>query len=402
MIDEVELSSKHKGDILEKNVEFLFNNAGFKTSRNIKISSYEIDVLAEIGNRRIIIECKNYQSSSITVRNIIHQWSSKNTIIKSHKVVIVISGIEIAERDRALAKELLITIWDDTDLSRLFVLSNKGEEKLRLKLLEDIDVQSLSIAEINHYDIVFELFKESFNWQKINSTVLKYSKLYKILKEHIITNLNLEGADVHKLKCHADLFEKIRYDEIREKGSHQYRPDYIWDKIKLQLKNDDGGLNNIDIESSELYINYMNELEEYWDGLRELFMSDSIQDLSSKIYARLELFKVDYETFMLHFGIDNFQRSVKIYGEEGFYFLEVVSISDKDADTLDWIFAGEHLKKKLLENAGPNRFVWFFSSTDDLRDRICRLVIDFWGFSDVVNVIDREILTRIESFEKRR
>ena len=72
-----ENTSKEKGDALEKNVEFLFKSARFKTSRNKKVVKYEVDVLAEIGDRKIVIECKNYQGSNLTIRNLIRRRKLK-------------------------------------------------------------------------------------------------------------------------------------------------------------------------------------------------------------------------------------------------------------------------------------------------------------------------------------
>lgn len=93
-------TTKEIGDVLEKNVEYLFKVAGFITQRNIRLANYQIDVLAKFGDRQIVIECKNYQNSNLTVRNIIHQWHSKNEIIKANKILLVIYGVSIKNNDR--------------------------------------------------------------------------------------------------------------------------------------------------------------------------------------------------------------------------------------------------------------------------------------------------------------
>ena len=120
-------TTRDRGDSLEKAIEHIFNIAGFNTKRGTFITKYEIDVLAEIGDRKIIIECKNYQNSNLTIRNIIHQWNSKNEIIQAHKIIIALAGLKIKDSDYELANQFDIELWSQEDITEflLYLLYKK-------------------------------------------------------------------------------------------------------------------------------------------------------------------------------------------------------------------------------------------------------------------------------------
>ena len=90
-----------EGTLLERDVNRLFSLLGFKVENNVKIKGYEIDIYAISGNQKIIIECKQRdKSKSLDMRNLIHQWSSKNSIIGASKIILITYGIKIAHSHR--------------------------------------------------------------------------------------------------------------------------------------------------------------------------------------------------------------------------------------------------------------------------------------------------------------
>ena len=105
--------AKERGDSLELAIEHIFKVANFQTERNVFIAKYEIDVKATIGDRTIVIECKNYQDSNMTIRNLIHQWNSKNQLIGAHKIILVLAGLKIKETDLALATEFDMELFPE-------------------------------------------------------------------------------------------------------------------------------------------------------------------------------------------------------------------------------------------------------------------------------------------------
>ena len=52
----------------------------------------------------------------MTIRNLIHQWNSKNQLIGAHKIILVLAGLKIKETDLALASEFDMEIWDQEDI----------------------------------------------------------------------------------------------------------------------------------------------------------------------------------------------------------------------------------------------------------------------------------------------
>lgn len=50
-----------------------FFDAWIESSKNVRIDGYEIDVLISYKNRKIAVECKQYERSQIVVRNLIYQ-----------------------------------------------------------------------------------------------------------------------------------------------------------------------------------------------------------------------------------------------------------------------------------------------------------------------------------------
>lgn len=118
---------KRKGSMLEERAASLFERAGFDTKNNRWIEGYEIDVLAKKGDYKIIIECKQNENSRINLRNLIHQWVSKNSIIKANKVVLVLVGQVPNRNEYNLAESFGISIIDGNKMDHLDSLN---EEKL--------------------------------------------------------------------------------------------------------------------------------------------------------------------------------------------------------------------------------------------------------------------------------
>src|SRR3989344_1727907 len=127
-----------QGSLLEKNVERIFKLGGFKTNRNAFVKDYEIDVLIKYGSQTIIVQCKQYEKSYINVKDVIHQWASKNKEIKADAVVIAIFGQEATREEKALANKLGIVLWDEGDVDKLDDLVAENGIKARETLLEEL------------------------------------------------------------------------------------------------------------------------------------------------------------------------------------------------------------------------------------------------------------------------
>lgn len=124
--------AKRGGSFLEESIAVLLQKAGFNTKLNAWVEGYEVDVLASKGSYKMAIECKHYEHSHLTIRNIIHQWASKNNILKVDKIIVVIAGQTPSKEDYKLAKDLGIVLVDDSIIHHLNSLTdiNKLREEL--------------------------------------------------------------------------------------------------------------------------------------------------------------------------------------------------------------------------------------------------------------------------------
>jgi len=129
------------GTLLERDIQKIFKLAGFTTHHQAKIKGYEIDVLAETDKGlRIIIECKQYENAQIEVRNLIHQWDSKNKEIQANKILLVIYGINITHSEKSLAHKLGITIWDKKDVEDYLDYVIEYKENAKQHILNKLEI----------------------------------------------------------------------------------------------------------------------------------------------------------------------------------------------------------------------------------------------------------------------
>lgn len=138
-----------KGSLLEKNVEKIFKLAGFNTKRGFVINGYELDVYAEYGKHRVVVQCKQYERSNLNVRDLIHQWESKSKKINIDRVLISIYGNEINQEDIELANEYGIILWGEKELDEIenYVMNNPNNSASYL--LEKLKINDYEIEEKN-------------------------------------------------------------------------------------------------------------------------------------------------------------------------------------------------------------------------------------------------------------
>lgn len=138
--------ASRKGTLLEKNVQQLLKLSGFNPELNKIYKGYEIDVFVNYGNLKIAFECKQYERSTLAIRNLIHQWESKNGILKFDKVVLVLVGCDISNRDYNLAKDYNLVIWNEPKLISLMdsAIQKKTENKGRV--LNELGIKAGNIS----------------------------------------------------------------------------------------------------------------------------------------------------------------------------------------------------------------------------------------------------------------
>jgi len=149
------------GTLLERSVNRLFMLAGFDPKNNKIIDGYEIDVYVEYKSFSLIIECKQYERSSLAIRNLIHQWESKNRLIGASKILFVLAGCDISKKDFELAKDFNISIWDETVLSDLTDLAIKSKDMAKKEILLKLNLKSEEIS--NEIKMIMEKYNVSEN-----------------------------------------------------------------------------------------------------------------------------------------------------------------------------------------------------------------------------------------------
>lgn len=139
---------KRSGSLLERDVARIFKLIGLKPKLNEKIGNYEIDVLVYFKGIKLGIECKQYEKSSLAIRNLIHEWNSKSKELKLDKVLFVLVGCNITDKDRQLAKKYGITIWDGQKFEELFSKAIEKREAVKDEILLEAGVKpSKEVAE---------------------------------------------------------------------------------------------------------------------------------------------------------------------------------------------------------------------------------------------------------------
>lgn len=131
-----------KGILLEKSVERLFKYLGFSVQRNVKIKGHEIDIFATLNDKKFVIECKQRDiSETINIKNLIHEWNSKNSMIKADSVILIIYGLNISSYHKNLANKFSIIIWDTRDFEKFYDLAMENKEKAKSLINQTLGIR---------------------------------------------------------------------------------------------------------------------------------------------------------------------------------------------------------------------------------------------------------------------
>jgi hypothetical protein len=378
------MTTKEIGDALEKNVQHIFNIAKFQTSRNERIVGYEIDVKATIGNKLIIIECKNYQNSNLTIRNLIHQWSSKNELINADKIIIVIAGKQFSQSDLELASKLNIELWSENDLSELFSLS-LNPEKLREKLLDKITFREIPINE-KYREYITYMVVTPLLYQKPLSNEYIYKYLNKWLRSQILTDLEFIETNKEIRTNHIYVFEGNKTEKKffnllkRERTQVEY-----WNKVHNTLKTEEILPNEI----QEKYIEYMNLLKKEVSNQKH-YLENSPDRNRTLIESRIKnAYKLSQTICILTAQtIDNRVEIIFPSNENNEVFiLKVTNLNNQTANILNWVFTSEFSNYVKTEN-NTHIYDWEFSSINELTTMVIRIFEEYFQITDEINIIE--------------
>lgn len=389
-VTDEEQTTKEIGGALEKTVEFIFTSSGFQTKRNARLAKYEIDVLASIGDRKIIIECKNYQKSNITIRNIIHQWNSKNEIIKANKIIIVFAGKKIKKSDKVLANKFNIELWDDEDLNSLLSLTVKPPE-LKKRLLQKISFKPVKISEL-YNDKISEFVIYPLLSDKEEDEEMMYGLYAKWLKIFIRTELQLRETSREERTKHIQLFEDTKIKRGFFKIESEMKPTEYWSNLanKLQRKN------VLSKNTQMKYYGYMKDIlneyrnqKKYFKGNSELFIRRLIQ---GRIYNSLK--SKNYPICL--FGFNEKQTVEIVPLEEGNFFIKVEDLDDKQIEIINWITTSESFLTEKTTDQGVSFEVntWICRSINKTSEKVFRILDEYYGFEEGEKLYDYSLVDK--------
>ncbi len=372
-----ELESKREvGDVLENNIEYIFKVGGFHTEKNIRLAKYEIDVLAKFGDRKIIIECKNYQNSHLVIRNLIHQWNSKNKIIKAGKIILVIYGVNIKNSDKELASKFNIEIWGKDEVIKLFSLL-MNPTQLREALLKAIDLKPISISELYRPEIEKLIFYPLLANEDEDKDET-YKVLMRALKVFIRTKLQLEGTTKDERWNHIGLFEKD-YDS----GYSQE----IWKSLKERLNTKAILPQSV----QKKYLNYLLELNQELSDVRKWFSGTSEITIRRLLKARIydSLFS---KKDICEFGFDQ-SKTVKVSAEEGRFIISVNESDDGEIEILNWVLTSENFIIKQVKIIKEQEEIteipgWEFHSIEETVEAVYRILNEYYEHKDGKKLLD--------------
>lgn len=382
-------SVKRKGSMLEEIVGTIFETGGFEVERNVFLKGYEIDVLAKFGDRKFIIECKQYEKSYLSVRNLVLLWKGKNEILGADGVILVIYGIDVVDDDRALAEKAGIKIWGMQEISRfLVIINNQGE--LCKTLLEGIEYREKDIVDIHAEYIKMIIWRSILRDEDVGSE-FKYGIFRNILRSRIITDLKRLASSGEQRGKHIDFFENVIKKEkvekififnVKSKLKHQE----IWASIKDGLIN----AKPFDDATNSKYLKYMGRLEDGFLYYKNWFFEHR-EEVHKKVLAeRLLSLNKDEEAY-----ICSDKRYCLFRVKIGKIILDQSAIANLNA--LEWILTDQNHEILTYSNEKGEvvrrDVCWYPSGISETLDYVCRLLYEYFGKSITDTIIDRNLFT---------
>lgn len=332
------MGKKRKGSLLEQNVANIFSSLGFSTETNVKKKGYEIDVFAKKGNFEIIIECKQYENSSLTIRNLIHQWADKNAEIKADRVLVVLYGLEIKDTDLQLALSRNIILWDGNELQKYTNLVIKNKSEAYTKLISDLNIETKNeksmqlknIEEAKKFVMLTLMSGKSID--KLNENNI-YENFILSLKNSLQVTLRLKPSKnpEQDKKDYAELFSKAEREGQNAKEK--------WEKIKSIIQEDDKTFPKGKVK--EAHLEAIKKIETIFEESKQYFNEKNKKNLREKlIKTALEYLKENLEVnIMVFMSKENKSHTLTIsFEEDDFNFLlNKKNLSSDKLEKLDWI-----------------------------------------------------------------
>lgn len=361
---------KERGDSLEKAVEHIFKVANFTARRNVFIAGYQIDVMAEIGDRSILLECKNYQDGSLTIRNLIHEWNSKNEIIKAHKVILVLAGVIIKPSDYDLAYDFNIELWSESDLTDLFSLSLKPDQ-LRKRLLERISLRPLSINERYRDNIIYLAIRPHLTDFKVSEEEL-CTYFNRWLRSFILTELQITETTRSERAKHIELFEGSKTRKGFLGFTVKRKEVDYWNTLLVKLSSSD----ILEKDYQERYKKYMHSLEDEYSLQVKFFKNENFL-VRTRMLLLSRLYYATLHNQECNFKIDDFVNIINVKSkDDGTYILHISEISESQSNVLNWILTSDHHQVK---SKSDNKifYYWTCANFNEVVEKVYRVFTEY-------------------------
>ena len=191
------INSKKLGSFLEWITKRIFQSIGCYASNTITINGNQIDVFVNIGDIKIICECKQYEKNSKPIKSLIYEWSAKRDEMKCNKAILILWGYpKIEEKDMELSNKLNVGIWNDTKIERFFNMLLEDTEQARKAILLDLNLNAPEVEKIKNEilrDIEDNFLKSSWKdeilscfYDGVLVNVFKFSSIIIFLKKRWI------------------------------------------------------------------------------------------------------------------------------------------------------------------------------------------------------------------------
>lgn len=344
-----------KGSLLEQNVATIFSSLGFHTETNVKKKGYEIDVFAKKGDFEIIIECKQYEKSSLTIRNLIHQWSDKNSEIKADKVILVLYGMKLKETDINLASNRNIILWDEQKLQKYTNLTIKDKEEALKKLISELDLETEdeSTKDLRNVDeakkFVMLTLMAGKGLEEFDEEDL-YGSFILSLKSSLQATMRAKPSKnpEQDKKDYAELFSRAE----REGNNNKEK----WEKIKEIIKQDNKLFPKGKVK--EVHLDAVKRIEEFFEKGKKFFDEKDKKKLRQKlIKTALEWIRssIDVDTICF-MSKQNKEHKVYVSFQDDDYHFQIdknLFSSDK-IEKLDWIIDESKINSSRSEQKNNN------------------------------------------------
>lgn len=366
-----------KGSLLEKEVQSILESAGFETERNKFVKGYEVDIFAKVRDSNVIIECKQYEQSNLSVRNLIHEWKGKNKYIGADIIVLAIYGQKITDEEKKLAEENNLVIWDEKKLDSFLTMN---EDKYRDYILEELTSKLKSLGESYEWPIK-QLVWEPYLKNKDTSAKRVQGNFYNWLKKRIRRKLREEGSNKTERQSHITFFEHFSEDGLIRSNIDVKSDSKRYKMLVERLEDND---NEFDSDRIKEYIEYVNSLNEELDSAKDYYLnSEGREQLSRLIHSRI--IHTNISGIQASFEDFNQSPTIEVCSNGSLVVINVGKPNKKDEEELKWVLTREGINYKIEEkdqrgniNTVLEELVFVYYDIEEATDAIIRVFDEYY------------------------